>query len=316
MTTMLNRDKKGTAVTDDRGRLTTDLIAQYLDEVGRYELLTAAEETELAQAIEEGREAQARLDSGEKLTPAEKARLRRLVRKGERARERFVAANLRLVVANARRYAGSNLEMLDLIQEGNLGLIRAVDKFDWRKGFKFSTYATWWIRQAMTRGIADQARTIRIPVHLHDTIGQVKRTTRDLESELGRAPTLEEISEASGIPVKDVERAMAVVSTVALETPVGDDGTAQLGDFIPDPDSPDLEEMAIAADMAAVLEKHLSRIPEREAAILRMRYGLDGQGPRKLEEVGKAFDLTRERIRQLEKKALARLRHPSMGLRI
>jgi len=241
--------------------------------------------------------------------------LRRLVRLGRQAKDDFLTANLRLVVANARRYANtSGIDFLDLIQEGNLGLIRAVEKFDWRKGFKFSTYATWWIRQAITRAIADKSRTVRIPVHLHDTLAAVRAAQASLKAELGRDPKPAEIAEEAGVTVDKVELALGVADTVSLEQPVGEDG-AQLGDFIEDEDAVDPVRVTEELDIADSLRRSISRLPDREGRILALRYGfLDGV-PRTLEEIGDEFNLTRERIRQLEKLALCRLRHPSFGIR-
>jgi RNA polymerase primary sigma factor len=228
------RDRDRSKLTDERGRLTTDLVSQYLTAIGEYELLTAEKEVAYAQKIESGQGAQRRLDAGDFKGRTERIRLEREARKGQEAKDAFLTANLRLVVANARRYANtSGIDFLDLIQEGNLGLIRAVEKFDWRKGFKFSTYATWWIRQAITRAIADKSRTVRIPVHLHDTLAAVRAAQASLKAELGRDPKPEEIAEEAGVDVTKVELALSVADTVSLEQPIGEDG-AQLGDFIED----------------------------------------------------------------------------------
>jgi RNA polymerase primary sigma factor len=241
--------------------------------------------------------------------------LRRKIRRGREAKDAFLTANLRLVVANARRYANtSGIDFLDLIQEGNLGLIRAVEKFDWRKGFKFSTYATWWIRQAITRAIADKSRTVRIPVHLHDTLAAVRAAQASLKAELGREPRPEEIAEEAGVNVDKVELALGVADTVSLEQPVGEDG-AQLGDFIEDEDAIDPVKVTEELDIADSLRKSIERLPDREGRILALRYGFYDGVPRTLEEIGEEFNLTRERIRQLEKLALCRLRHPSFGIR-
>ena len=278
-------------LVDERGRLTTDLTAQYLDEIGQHELLTADDEVALAQTIEAGEEAAKKLEAGVD-DPKERVRLRRLVREGQRAKDRFVSANLRLVISNARKYASSKIELLDLIQEGNLGLIRAVEKFDWRKGFKFSTYATWWIRQL-----------------------QVRKTTARLESEFGRPPSDAEIAEHSGLDQEQVQKVRELVGTVSMETPIGEDGSAELGDLIPDDDTPSPEDLATARDEAdQVLDALAHHLSERQARILIFRYGLDGNPPRTLDEIGEMFDLTRERIRQLEKRALSKLRHPSVSL--
>ena len=309
------RERERNKLTDERGRLTTDLVSQYLTAIGEYELLTAELEVEFAQKIEAGEEAQARLEAGDYSGKAEEIELKRLVRLGRQAKDDFLTANLRLVVANARRYANtSGIDFLDLIQEGNLGLIRAVEKFDWRKGFKFSTYATWWIRQAITRAIADKSRTVRIPVHLHDTLAAVRAAQASLKAELGRDPKPAEIAEEAGVTVDKVELALGVADTVSLEQPVGEDG-AQLGDFIEDEDAVDPVRVTEEGDIADSLRKSISRLPDREGRILALRYGfLDGV-PRTLEEIGEEFNLTRERIRQLEKLALCRLRHPSFGIR-
>ncbi len=302
-------------LTDERGRLTTDLVSQYLTAIGEYELLTAEQEVEYAQKIEAGEDAATKLEAGDYKGKNQEMELRRKVRHGKEAKDAFLTANLRLVVANARRYANtSGIDFLDLIQEGNLGLIRAVEKFDWRKGFKFSTYATWWIRQAITRAIADKSRTVRIPVHLHDTLAAVRAAQASLKAELGRDPKPEEIAEEAGVTVDKVELALGVADTVSLEQPVGEDG-AQLGDFIEDEDAVDPVRVTEELDIADSLRKSIDRLPDREGRILALRYGfLDGV-PRTLEEIGEEFNLTRERIRQLEKLALCRLRHPSFGIR-
>ncbi len=300
---------------DERGRLTTDLVSQYLTAIGEYDLLTAEMEVEFAQKIEAGQDAAERLKKMDYNSKKEEFDLRRHARQGRHAKDAFLTANLRLVVANARRYANtSGIDFLDLIQEGNLGLIRAVEKFDWRKGFKFSTYATWWIRQAITRAIADKSRTVRIPVHLHDTLAAVRAAQASLKAELGRDPRPEEIAEEAGVTVDKVELALGVADTVSLEQPVGEDG-AQLGDFIEDDDAVDPVRVTEEMDIANSLRKSIERLPDREGRILGLRYGfLDGV-PRTLEEIGEEFNLTRERIRQLEKLALCRLRHPSFGIR-
>jgi len=309
------RDRDRNKLTDDRGRLTTDLVSQYLTAIGEYELLTAELEVEFAQKIESGEEAHARLDEKDYKGKTQQIQLQRAARHGRQAKDDFLTANLRLVVANARRYANtSGIDFLDLIQEGNLGLIRAVEKFDWRKGFKFSTYATWWIRQAITRAIADKSRTVRIPVHLHDTLAAVRAAQASLKAELGRDPKPAEIAEEAGVTVDKVELALGVADTVSLEQPVGEDG-AQLGDFIEDEEAVDPVKVTEELDIANSLRRSIDRLPDREGRILALRYGfLDGV-PRTLEEIGEEFNLTRERIRQLEKLALCRLRHPSFGIR-
>ncbi len=313
--TRSRREKDRNKLTDERGRLTTDLVSQYLTAIGEYELLTAEKEVDYAQKIEAGQDALAKLEAGKFDGKVEEMALRRKVRHGREAKDAFLTANLRLVVANARRYANtSGIDFLDLIQEGNLGLIRAVEKFDWRKGFKFSTYATWWIRQAITRAIADKSRTVRIPVHLHDTLAAVRAAQASLKAELGREPRPEEIAEEAGVNVDKVELALGVADTVSLEQPVGEDG-AQLGDFIEDEDAVDPVRVTEELDIANSLRKSIDRLPDREGRILALRYGFYDGVPRTLEEIGEEFNLTRERIRQLEKLALCRLRHPSFGIR-
>ena len=313
--TRTRSDRDRNKLTDERGRLTTDLVSQYLTAIGEYELLTAEKEVDYAQKIEAGQSAFGKLEEGEFKGKAEEMMLRRKVRHGREAKDAFLTANLRLVVANARRYANtSGIDFLDLIQEGNLGLIRAVEKFDWRKGFKFSTYATWWIRQAITRAIADKSRTVRIPVHLHDTLAAVRAAQASLKAELGREPRPEEIAEEAGVNVDKVELALGVADTVSLEQPVGEDG-AQLGDFIEDEDAVDPVRVTEELDIADSLRKSIERLPVREGRILALRYGFYDGVPRTLEEIGEEFNLTRERIRQLEKLALCRLRHPSFGIR-
>jgi len=313
--TRTRSDRDRSKLTDERGRLTTDLVSQYLTAIGEYELLTAEKEVDYAQKIEAGQAAQESLEAGDYKGKTEEMMLRRKVRHGREAKDAFLTANLRLVVANARRYANtSGIDFLDLIQEGNLGLIRAVEKFDWRKGFKFSTYATWWIRQAITRAIADKSRTVRIPVHLHDTLAAVRAAQASLKAELGREPRPEEIAEEAGVNVDKVELALGVADTVSLEQPVGEDG-AQLGDFIEDEDAVDPVRVTEELDIADSLRKSIERLPVREGRILALRYGFYDGVPRTLEEIGEEFNLTRERIRQLEKLALCRLRHPSFGIR-
>ena len=309
------KEREKNKLTDERGRLTTDLVSQYLTAIGEYELLTAENEVDYAQKIEAGQAAAHKLEIKQYATKSEEISLRRKVRHGQEAKDAFLTANLRLVVANARRYANtSGIDFLDLIQEGNLGLIRAVEKFDWRKGFKFSTYATWWIRQAITRAIADKSRTVRIPVHLHDTLAAVRAAQASLKAELGRDPRPEEIAEEAGVDVTKVELALGVADTVSLEQPIGEDG-AQLGDFIEDEDAVDPVRVTEEMDIANSLRKSIDRLPEREGRILALRYGFYDGVPRTLEEIGEEFNLTRERIRQLEKLALCRLRHPSFGIR-
>ncbi|MDP8959168.1 MAG: sigma-70 family RNA polymerase sigma factor [Actinomycetota bacterium] len=301
-------------LTDERGQLTTDLVAQYLDGVGEYELLTAEQEVELAQEMEAGEAARRRLESGDHAGAQEEAELRRQLRAGDEAKDAFLTANLRLVIANARRYAGAgSLDFLDLVQEGNLGLIRAVEKFDWRKGFKFSTYATWWIRQAITRGIAQQSRTIRIPVHLHDLLGTIRHAQLTLKAELGRDPLPEEIAEETGAELSRIEAALEVVDTVSLERPVGEDG-ALLGDFIEDDDAVDPVDLVERLRVTEALHKSLGELPEIERRVLALRYGLVDGRPRPLQEISGELGLSEQRVRELERQALARMREQAAEL--
>ena len=292
--------------------LRTDQISQYLEEISRYDLLTADDETRLAQTMEAGLQADEHLARGDYETAAEWQRLDRQVREGRKAKQAFLVANLRLVVANARKYATAcSLDLLDLIQEGNLGLIRAVEKFDWRKGFKFSTYATWWIRQAITRAIDEKSRTIRLPAHFYKTVATVRATQASLKAASGRDPTPQEISAESGLSLERVQQALELQETVSLDLPIGD---AELGDLIQDQDAID---PAIEAELASVAQRvrtAIERLPDRERRILTLRYGLANANPHRHEEIADEFGLTSERIRQLERLALCRLRHPAFGL--
>ncbi|MDF1595522.1 MAG: sigma-70 family RNA polymerase sigma factor [Acidimicrobiia bacterium] len=298
--------RRKTSETDAR----EDAVRQYLDEIGKYQLLSADDEVDLAKRIERGNRATDALLQPE-LNATERAKLQILAKRGVEARRQFINSNLRLVVSIAKRYAKTDLPFLDLIQEGNLGLIRAVEKFEYRKGFKFSTYATWWIRQAITRAIADKGRTIRVPVHMMDTIGQVRTTENHLFKMLGRIPTAEEIAEESGLTPDRVREAQKVApEPVSLFEPVGEDD-AVLGDFIEDLDATTPFDLVAAGFGRADLERVLGKLNDRERTVLSMRYGLDSGIPQTLDEVGKHFGLTRERIRQIEAKALAKLRHPS-----
>jgi len=267
-----------------------DPVRMYLKEIGKVPLLTAEEEIELAKRMEEG---------------------------DEEAKQKLCEANLRLVVSIAKRYVGRGMLFLDLIQEGNLGLIKAVDKFNWRKGFKFSTYATWWIRQAITRSIADQARTIRIPVHMVETINKLMRIQRQLLQEYGREPTPEEIAAEMDITVEKVREIIKIAQEpVSLETPIGEEEDSHLGDFIPDDDVPAPAEAAAFSMLKEQLVEVLDTLTEREQKVLKLRFGLEDGRARTLEEVGKQFDVTRERIRQIEAKALRKLRHPSRSKKL
>ena len=270
-----------------------DPVKVYLKEIGRVPLLTPEEETELALKIQAGGP------------------------EGEKAKQRLSEANLRLVVSIAKRYVGRGMQFLDLIQEGNLGLIKAVEKFDHTKGFKFSTYATWWIRQAITRAIADQARTIRIPVHMVETINKVKKVSSQLLHEYGHDPSAEEIAERLGMEVDKVREIMRVAQEpVSLETPIGEEEDSHLGDFIPDDDAPVPAEAASQTLLKEQLADVLKTLTPREEKVLRLRFGLEDGRPRTLEEVGKEFNVTRERIRQIEAKALRKLRHPSRSKKL
>lgn len=295
----------------DRGASPSDTVGLYLDEVSEHELLTAEDEVHLARAMEQGKKAQAVLDSGD-FSRAERAKLMRAVAAGEEAKMAFIRSNLRLVISIAKRYTGRGLDLLDLIQEGNLGLIRAVEKFDWRKGFKFSTYATWWIRQAITRGLGNNGRTIRLPVHMVDVVRTVHDTKQSLHDQYHRAPTLEEISEASGL---DQERVLAALEapaeTVSLDRPVGEDGDASLQDFVEDEAAADPEAQAASAWRRDRLIQALAYLDHEEQQVLWLRFGLDGDEPWTLSDVGKVVNATRERVRQIEARGLAKLRHPS-----
>ena len=295
---------------------TDDPVRMYLKEIGKVNLLTSEEEINLAQAMGAGAEAKEQLEELEKMgeeIPAEvRKELDKLIKKGERAKQRLAEANLRLVVSIAKRYVGRGMQFLDLIQEGNLGLIKAVEKFDYTKGYKFSTYATWWIRQAITRAIADQARTIRIPVHMVETINKVIRVSRQLLQELGHDPTPEEIAEEMNMPVERVREILKIAQEpVSLETPIGEEEDSHLGDFIADDDTPEPAEMASYTLLKEQLVEVLKTLTPREEKVLRLRFGIEDGRTRTLEEVGKEFNVTRERIRQIEAKALRKLRHPS-----
>ncbi len=282
--------EKDLSLTVPEGVNIDDPVRMYLKEIGKVPLLTADEEVELAKRMGQG---------------------------GEMAKRKLVEANLRLVVSIAKRYVGRGMLFLDLIQEGNLGLIKAVEKFDYRKGFKFSTYATWWIRQAITRSIADQARTIRIPVHMVETINKLIRVSRQLLQEYGREPLPEEIAKEMGISVDKVREIMKIAQEpVSLETPIGEEEDSHLGDFIPDDEAPAPAEAAAFTLLKEQLMGVLDTLTSREEKVLRLRFGLDDGRARTLEEVGKEFNVTRERIRQIEAKALRKLRHPSRSKKL
>jgi RNA polymerase primary sigma factor len=304
-------------VDTDSGRrtgTTSDLVRIYLREIGRVPLLTAEDEVELAKAIEAGLYAEEKLNGGYPLPGEERADLEWLAADGVRGKQRLIEANLRLVVSIAKRYIGRGLVFLDLIQEGNLGLIRAVEKFDYTRGYKFSTYATWWIRQAITRAIADQARTIRVPVHMVETINKLARVQRQLHQELGREATVGEVAAEMGIePERVAEIQRIAQEPVSLQSPIGEE-ESDLGDFIEDADAVVPIEAAAFIMLQDQLERVLCELSEREQRIIQLRFGLTDGHPRTLEEVGREFGVTRERIRQIESKTLAKLRHPSRAL--
>ena len=301
-----------TALSKDELVHVSDPVRMYLQEIGRFPLLTAQQEVELAMQMEAGTRADEKLEATGKLPVSERIILERAGRSADRARKRLVEANLRLVVSIAKKYVGRGLSLLDLIQEGNLGLIRAVEKFDYRKGFKFSTYATWWIRQAVTRALADQARTIRVPVHMVETINKLARAQRTLMQELNREPTIEEIAnEMEMEPGRVSELRRIAQDPVSLEMPLGEEEDSTLGDFVEDTDA----EVPVEAASFKLLQEYLSLalegLNDRERQVLIMRFGLADGKIRTLEQVGEHFKVTRERIRQIETKALAKLRQPA-----
>lgn len=301
--------------------LTGDPVRMYLKEIGKVDLLTASEEVHLAMKIEAGTAASQKLEDFEdgliELNRAEQRRLMRIESVGLDAKQQLISANLRLVVSIAKRYVGRGMLFLDLIQEGNLGLIRAVEKFDYTKGFKFSTYATWWIRQAITRAIADQARTIRIPVHMVETINKLIRVQRQLLQDLGRDPSPEEIGAEMGMSPDRVREIQKISQEpVSLETPIGEEEDSQLGDFIEDSSAVAPPDAASDSMLREQLEQVLDGLADRERKVIKFRFGLEDGHPRTLEEVGKEFGVTRERIRQIESKTLAKLRHPSRSGRL
>jgi RNA polymerase sigma factor (sigma-70 family) len=299
------------------GTSLADTVGLYLDEVSNHLLLTAEDEIRLARTMEHARKAQLVLETTPDLPPDERRRLQSLVEQGEEAKMTFIRSNLRLVISIAKRYTGRGLDLLDLIQEGNLGLIRAVEKFDWRKGFKFSTYATWWIRQAITRGLGNHARTIRLPVHMVDVVRTVQDTEQALSDELHRRPTVREISEASGIDPDRVEAALAApTDTVSLERPVGEDGDSELGEFVVDLRARDPFSSAVETIRREKILEAVNRLDEPERTVITLRFGLLDDDPWTLSAVGELLGLTRERVRQIENRALAQLRHPSFGVEL
>ncbi|HZM65129.1 MAG TPA: sigma-70 family RNA polymerase sigma factor [Nakamurella sp.] len=314
----LDSGTKSTATIVSRAREAEDLDAQgpsadlvrvYLNGIGRTALLTAEQEVDLAKRIEAGVFAGHKLEANKRLTPQRRIDLKMIVRDGNRARNHLLVANLRLVVSLAKRYTGRGMPLLDLIQEGNLGLIRAVEKFDYTKGFKFSTYATWWIRQAISRGMADQGRTIRLPVHLVEQVNKLSRLKRELHQQLGRDATMAELAAESGIPEEKIADLLDHArDPVSLDMPVGTDEEAPLGDFIEDSESTSAEAAVVASFMHTDIDRVLRTLDDREQTVVRLRYGLDDGRPRTLDEIGRVFGISRERVRQIERDSMAKLR--------
>jgi len=313
-------DDPGPSLDDAGPSASADLVRVYLREIGRVALLTAAEEVDLAKRVEAGVFAAERLEQHERdgeLGADLRRDLLAVVGDGQRAKQRLIESNLRLVVSIAKRYAGRGLPFLDLIQEGNLGLIRAVEKFDYTRGFKFSTYASWWIRQAVSRAVADQARTIRIPVHMVETVNRILRAQRLLVQSLGRDPSAAEIAVQVDMPAERVEEIKRLaMEPVSLHSPVGEEEGSELGDLIEDSESVPPAELVSAGLLASHVEAVLTHLGDREREVVRMRYGLTDGEPRTLEEVGRAFGVTRERVRQIEAKSLAKLRHPHLSAQL
>jgi RNA polymerase nonessential primary-like sigma factor len=294
-----------------------DLVRVYLNGIGKTALLTAEQEVELAKRIEAGVFAQHMLETRTKLSPKRRSELAALVRDGGVAKNHLLEANLRLVVSLAKRYTGRGMPLLDLIQEGNLGLIRAVEKFDYAKGYKFSTYATWWIRQAITRGMADQSRTIRLPVHLVEQVNKLARIKRDLHQQLGREATHEELGKEVGLTAEKVADLLDHArDPVSLDMPVGAEEDAPLGDFIEDSEAADAESAVISGLLQDDLRRVLATLDEREQAVIRLRYGLEDGQPRTLDQIGKRFGLSRERVRQIEREVMSKLRQGERAERL
>ncbi len=290
-----------------------DLVRLYLNDVGKHGLLSKDDEVRLAQAVEAGREARDELAAAGRVAPSRQRQLSRLVRDGDQATALFVTANLRLVVSIAKKYQAAELPLLDLVQEGNLGLIHAVEKFDWRKGFKFSTYATWWIRQAISRGIANSGRNVRLPIHAGDLLKSVVKARGRLEGQLGRRPSVAEIAADLNLEESRVTEILRHASEpMSLSEPLRSDGDAELGDFVEDHSATSPFDAAAAALLPGEVAKMLLVLDQREREILQLRFGLDHGQPRTLDEVGAHFHLTRERIRQIEARAMSKLRHPTV----
>ncbi|AYF76873.1 sigma-70 family RNA polymerase sigma factor [Nocardia yunnanensis] len=309
MTSPATTDVRTSEQDLDAASPAADLVRVYLNGIGKTALLTAADEVELAKRIEAGLYAQHLLETSKRLSAAKKKDLAILVREGQAARQHLLEANLRLVVSLAKRYTGRGMPLLDLIQEGNLGLIRAMEKFDYTKGFKFSTYATWWIRQAITRGMADQSRTIRLPVHLVEQVNKLARIKRELHQQLGREATDAELANESGIPVEKIADLLDHSrDPVSLDMPVGNDEEAPLGDFIEDSEATSAESAVIAGLLHRDVRSVLATLDEREQQVIRLRYGLDDGQPRTLDQIGKLFGLSRERVRQIEREVMSKLR--------
>jgi RNA polymerase nonessential primary-like sigma factor len=309
MTVPQQREPEPSEIDLDSQSPAADLVRVYLNGIGRTALLTAAQEVELAKRIEAGVFAQHMLDTATKLNSTRRGELRQLVADGHVAKNHLLEANLRLVVSLAKRYTGRGMPLLDLIQEGNLGLIRAVEKFDYTKGFKFSTYATWWIRQAITRGMADQGRTIRLPVHLVEQVNKLARIKRDLHQQLGREATHEELATEVGLtPEKVSDLLDHARDPVSLDMPVGSEEDAPLGDFIEDGEATDAESAVISGLLHDDLRRVLATLDDREQSVIRLRYGLDDGMPHTLDQIGKRFGLSRERVRQIEREVMSKLR--------
>ncbi|MCT2173243.1 sigma-70 family RNA polymerase sigma factor, partial [Dietzia cinnamea] len=309
MTSAITRSDRRTEADPEGQSPSADLVRVYLNGIGKTALLNAEDEVELSKRIEAGLYAKHLLETKKRLGPVKKADLKTIVAEGEAARAHLLEANLRLVVSLAKRYTGRGMPLLDLIQEGNLGLIRAMEKFDYAKGFKFSTYATWWIRQAITRGMADQSRTIRLPVHLVEQVNKLARIKRELHQQLGREATLEELAEESGIPAHKIEELLDHSrDPVSLDMPVGADEEAPLGDFIEDAEATSAENTVVSNVMHSDVRAVLATLEEREQQVITLRFGLDDGQPRTLDQIGKRFGLSRERVRQIEREVMAKLR--------